>query len=140
MSKICRDQLSHDSISRRLKDQKFQPKEIFETVKHYVNMEEPRVLIVDDTGLSKMHRKKIKLVNDQYFGNVHDVIADIGWTNLLWYGIHSATRMSVADRMYDKDSNAHCLERLKPTHNRGFNLQLVVIDAWYSSIKNLKPI
>ncbi len=62
-----------------------QLKEIFETVKHDDNREEPDVVIVDD-------------------------------------------------RMYDKDGdgktkNAHCVEVLKPIHNRGFNSQVVVPDA-----------
>ncbi len=89
ISEVCPDTLSYDSISRRLKDTKFQPKEIFETVKHYVNRDEVCVLIVDDTGLSKTHSKKIEIINDQYSGHVHEVVAGIGWVNLLWYGIHS---------------------------------------------------
>ncbi len=83
MSNVCPDKLSYDTIRRRLKDKKFQPKEIFETVKQFIDMEEPGVLIVDDTGLSKTHSKKIELVNDQYSRYVHDVIAGIGLVNLL---------------------------------------------------------
>ncbi len=40
--------------------------------------------------------------------------------------------------MYDKDSDAHCLAMLKPTQNRGSNLQVLVMDAWYFGLKNLK--
>ncbi len=72
---------------------------------------------------------------------VHDVITGIGLVNLLWYGRHSEQYVPVDDRMYNKDSdgktkNAHCLEMLKSTHNRGFNPQVVVMDAWYSGLKN----
>ncbi|MFK8039721.1 MAG: hypothetical protein AB8B67_00005, partial [Rickettsiaceae bacterium] len=86
MSEVCLGQLSHDSISRWLKDKKFQPKELFESVKQYVAVDKPCVLIVDDTILSKTHSKKIELVNYQYSGNVHDIISGIGLVNLLWYG------------------------------------------------------
>ena len=41
---------------------------------------------------------------------------------------------------YGKTKNTHCLEMLKLSKNRGFNTQVVVMDAWYSSLKNLKSI
>ena len=63
MSEVCPDSISHDSISRWLKDKKFQPKEIFETVQKYVDIDEPSVLIIDDTIIAKTHSKKIELVN-----------------------------------------------------------------------------
>ncbi len=137
IAKVYPDQLSHDSFSHRLKDKKFQPKEIFETVKHSVDRYEPGVLIADGTGLSKRHSKKIEIVNYQYSGNVHDVIAGIGWVNLLWDGIY----VPVYDKdSYGKTKNAHCLKMLQPSHSRGFNPQVVVMDAWYFGFKNLQSI
>ena len=58
MLEVSPSKLSHDSISRWLKDKKFQPKEIFETVKSFVNINEPCVLVIDDTILSKIHNNK----------------------------------------------------------------------------------
>lgn len=46
-------------------------------------------MIADDTVLTKTHSKKIELVNDQYSGNQHDVIAGIGLINL-WHGLEEA--------------------------------------------------
>lgn len=145
MSEVCPDQLSHDSISRWLRDKKFQPKKIFEAVKNYIDTQEPCVLIIDDTILSKIHSKKIELVNYQYSGNVHDVVAGIGLVNLLWYGLNSEQYVPIDYRIYDKDSdgktkNTHCLEMLNLSQNRGFNTAVVVMDSWYSSLKNLKSI
>ncbi len=65
MSEICPDKLSHNSISRRLKDKQFQPKEIFEIIKHSVDRDKPGVLIVDDTGLSKKHTLKTQVIVDK---------------------------------------------------------------------------
>ncbi len=145
MSEVCPNKLSHDSISRWLKDKKFQPKEVFETVTHYVDIDEPCVLIIDDTTLSKTHSKKIELVNYQYSGNVHDIVAGIGLVNLLWYGLNSEQYVPVDYRIYDRNSdgktkNTHCIEMLKLSQNRGFNPQVVVMDSWYSGLKNLKSI
>ncbi len=143
MSEVCPGQLSHDSISRWLKGKKFQPKEVFETVKQYVNIDEPCVLIIDDTILSKTHSKKIEPVNYQYSGNVHDTIAGIGLVNLLWYGLNTEQYVPVDYRIYDKNcdgktKNTHCLEMLKLSQSRGLQPQVVVMDSWYSSLKNLK--
>ena len=44
-------------------------------------------LICDDTILAKKHSQKIEWVGDQYSGAEHDVVAGIGWVNLVWSGI-----------------------------------------------------
>ncbi len=53
-------------------------------------------------------------------------------------GYNAEQYVLVDYRMYDKDGktkNAYCLEMLKRSQNRGFNPQVVVMDAWYSSLK-----
>jgi hypothetical protein len=145
LSEVSPTELSHDSISRWLKNKCFRPREIWEISKRYIDKKAPCLLIADDTVLTKMHSKKIELVNYQYSGNQHDVIAGIGLVNLLWYGLEEATSVPIDYRIYDKDTdgktkNSHFCDMLSLTKARGLTPEAVVIDAWYSSLKNLKAI
>ena len=80
LSAVSPIDLSHDSINRLLRDKHFRPRGLWGTAKKYVDPNEPSLLIIDDTILSKVHSNKIELVNYQYSGNAHDVIAGIGWS------------------------------------------------------------
>lgn len=145
LSEVSPIQLSHDSISRWLNNKHFRPRELWETSKNEVDPNEPSLLIIDDTILSKVHSNKIELVNYQYSGNVHDVIAGIGLVNLLWYGLEQERSVPIDYRIYDKDSdgktkNTHLCDMLSLAKSRGLNPTAVVMDAWYASLKNLKAI
>ena len=145
LSEVSPDELSHDGISRWLKSQHFSPKEIWSTAESMINPAEECLLIADDSVLSKVHSKKIDLVNYQYSGNAHDVIAGIGLINLLWHGCDSHESIPVDYRIYDKDTdgktkNSHFCDMLSLAKSRGINPLAVVMDAWYSSLKNLKAI
>ena len=103
------------------------------------------MLVADDTVLSKTHSQKIELVNYQYSGNAHDVIAGIGLVNLVWHGLKQEQTVPVDYRIYDKDTdgktkNTHFQEMLVLAKSRGLNPDVVVMDAWYSGLKNLKCI
>nr|WP_244946959.1 hypothetical protein [Legionella israelensis] len=103
------------------------------------------MLIADDTVLSKQHSSKIELVNYQYSGNAHDVIAGIGLVNMLWYELESEQVVPIDYRIYDKDTdgktkNTHFCEMLSIAKQRGIVPEAVVMDAWYSSLKNLSDI
>jgi hypothetical protein len=92
--------------------------------------------------LAKPRSKKIDLVNYQYSGNAHDVIAGIGLINLLWHGLDSEESIPVDYRIYDKDTdgktkNTHFCDRLKLAKARGLKPEAVVMDAWYSRLDNL---
>jgi hypothetical protein len=87
LSEVSQVMISHDSVSRWLKDQCFRPREIWQIANKHIARSEPSLLIVDDTVLAKPRSKKIELVNYQYSGNAHDVIASIGLINLLWHGL-----------------------------------------------------
>ena len=89
--------------------------------------------------------EKIELVNYQYSGNAHDVIAGIGLINMLWNGLDSAESIPIDYRIYDKDTdgktkNTHFCDMLKLAKSRGITPSAVVMDAWYSSLDNLKAI
>ncbi len=83
LSEVSPNNLSHDSITRWLNNKNFRPKKLWQIVKKDVlTKREASILVVDDTVLSKLFSKKIKLVNYQYSGTKHDVIAGIGLVNL----------------------------------------------------------
>jgi len=110
-----------------------------------IDKNEDCLLIADDSVLSKTHSKKIDLVNYQYSGNAHSVIAGIGLINLIWYGCDQQEFVPVDYRIYDKDTdgktkNAHFCDMLSLAKKRGITPSAVVMDAWYSSLKNLKAI
>ncbi len=145
LSEVSPIELSHDSISRWLNSKHFKPSEVWSITEELVDKKAPNLLIADDTLLSKKHSKKIDLVNYQYSGNAHDVIAGIGLINLLWHGLKSKQTVPVDYRIYDKGSdgktkNKHFCDMLSLAKSRGLQPDAVVFDAWYSSLKNLKAI
>lgn len=145
LSEVSPSELSHDGISRWLKEKNFSPKNVWSTSKNLIGENEEGLLIADDSILSKTHSKKIELVNYQYSGNEHDVIAGIGLINLLWYGCEKKQSVPVDYRIYDKDTdgktkNSHFCDMLSLAKKRGLKPSAVVMDAWYSSLKNLKAI
>ena len=145
LSEVSPLDLSHDGISRWLKEKHFSPKDIWVKSEPLIDFEEECLLIGDDSVLSKTFSKKIELVNYQYSGNEHDVVAGIGLVNLMWYGCKQEQSVLVDYRIYDKDTdgktkNADFWEMLSLAKKRGINPSAVVMDAWYSSLKNLKAI
>ncbi len=145
LSEVSPINLSHDSVSRWLSSQKFRPREVFEIANDFIDKEEPCLLIADDSVLSKQRSKNIDLVQYQYSGNEHDVIAGIGLVNLLWHGLATNESVPVDFRVYNKESdgktkNTHFCEMLKLAKTRGITPDAVVMDSWYSSLNNLKCI
>ncbi len=85
------------------------------------------------------------MVHYQYSGNEHEVIAGIGLVNLLWHDLTKVESIPINYRIYDKDSdgktkNTHFSEMLTLAKKRGIMPEAVVMDAWYSSLDNLKSI
>lgn len=145
LSEVSPVLLSHDSVSRWLNDQCFRPRDLWRIADNHVDRSEPCLLIGDDIVLAKSRSKKIELVNYQYSGNAHDVIAGIGLINLLWHGLNSEESVPIDYRIYDKDTdgktkNTHFCDMLKLAKDRGITPEAVVMDAWYSSLDNLKSI
>ena len=78
LSEVSPVELSHDSISRWLQSTAHRPSAIWSQASKHISLQEPCLLICDDTVLSKKHSNKIELVRYQYSGAEHDVIAGIG--------------------------------------------------------------
>jgi hypothetical protein len=145
LSEVSPVPLSHDSANRWLNSCSFSPSGVWKLSKPLINIKEPHLLVGDDTVLDKHRSEEIDLVHYQYSGNAHDVIAGIGLVNLVWHGLESEDFIPVDYRVYDKDTdgktkNDHFRDMLKLAQARGLNPDAVVMDAWYSSMDNLKAI
>ena len=145
LSEVSPFHLSHDSVNRWLASNSFRPSGIWELTKPLINIKKPCILIGDDTVLDKNRSKKIDLVNYQYSGNNHSVIAGISVVNLVWHEVESDEFLPIDYRIYDKDTdgktkNDHFRDMLKLAKERGLKPDTVVMDAWYSSLDNLKAI
>lgn len=99
LSEVSPVALSHDSISRWLHDRSFRPSQIYNITEKLIDKHQRSILVVDDSILSKIHSKKISLVNYQYSGNAHDVIAGIGLVNFVWHSLESNQTVPVDYRM-----------------------------------------
>lgn len=145
LSEVSPIKLSHDSISRWLKDQRFRPREIWEIAKGYIDPTKEGLLIIDDTILEKHYSKKIELTHYQYSGNVHGVTLGIGLVNLIWRDYQGDEFIPIDYRIYDKPTddktkNEHVCDMLNLVKQRGVKPKVIVMDSWYSSLSNLKCI
>lgn len=145
LSQVSPINLSHDTVSRWLKSKTFRPADLWSLTEPLIDKKRPCLLIADDTVLAKTRSQKIELVHYQYSGNEHDVIAGIGLVNMLWHDLETKESLPVDYRVYDKDTdgktkNTHFCEMLSSAKRRGLEPQAVVMDAWYSSLDNLKAV
>jgi len=145
LSEVSPVEMSHDSASRWLQSQNFRPHEVWKIARKNIDPHEPGLLVVDDTVLDKNRSKEIDLVHRQYSGNEHGIISGIGLVNLVYYGFKSNQLIPIDYRVNNKDDdgktkNDHCREMLKLAKKRLPAVTTVAMDAWYSSLGNLKAI
>lgn len=143
MAEVAPVELSHDAVSRWLKDAHCQPKDIWAAASKDV-VGKQGMLIADDTVLNKSRSDKIELVQWQYSGTEHDIVKGIGMVNFLWLG-EDGTVMPADFRVYHpvedgKTKNDHFRDMLVKAKQRGVTPDGVVADSWYSSLDNLKCI
>jgi hypothetical protein len=135
--------LSHDSISRWLRESKVQPKDLWEVAEREIEGKDG-VLVFDDVVIDKSRSKKMELVNGQYSGAEHGVVKGIGVLNALWQT--SKDEYTPIDyRIWNppedgKTKNNHFRDMLSSAKLRGLEPETVVADSWYGSLKNLKSI
>ncbi len=141
MSKVV-DDMAHDAISRWLYKSTFNETELWNHVKPAVNVKEG-YLVCDDTLLDKRYSRCNELARPQYSGDYKSIINGIGMVNLLW--TNTSQTIPVDYRIYQKErdrktKNDLFQEMLKKSKQRGFSPRYILMDAWYSSIANLKSI
>ncbi len=143
MAEVAPLELSHDAVSRWLKDAHYHPKDIWEAAKDDI-VGKQGILLGDDTVLDKSRSDTIELVQWQYSGAEHDIVKGIGMVNLLWLGADE-TVMPTDFRIYHppedgKTKNDHFRAMLVKAKQRGVIPEAVVADSWYSSLDNVKCI
>jgi putative transposase len=146
LSKVSPDQtMAHDSVSRWLAGSKLTPKMLWQESQEYI---EPKsgYIVLDDSVLDKPYARHIPLAKKQYSGKHHRVVRGIASVNLLWTDGGDDSKLIPFDyRIYDttrdgKTKNDHGREMLQQADRRGFKPRYVLMDAWYTSIGNLKAI
>src|SRR3989344_4502127 len=83
LSKTSDSPLSHDSVSKWLRDEDFTSKDLWPHVKDMVSKEEG-YLVADDSVLDKRFSRNNELVGRHWSGNEHRLICGIDLVNLLW--------------------------------------------------------
>ena len=132
---------AHDSISRWLLEQTFEPSDLWQHVQTQVNLQSS--LIVDDSTLDKQWSPTNELVDFHWSGNKHKTIRGISLVNLL--ATYNDDCIPVDYRIYEgkkdeKNKNEHFVDMLKTAKERGFKPDFVMADCWYSSLGNMKTI
>lgn len=132
---------AHDSISRWLLEQTFEPSDLWTYVQSKVNRGSS--LIVDDSTLDKRWSPENELVDYHWSGNEHRTIRGISLVNLL--ATHDTDCIPVDYRVYGGtkggvDKNEHFRAMLDVAKKRGFEPPYVMADSWYASLENMKTV
>lgn len=142
LSKICPNDMAHDSVARWLCSSNYTPSDLWKHVKPLVKRK-TGYLIGDDSLLDKKYSRKNELAKKQYSGNEHKLLNGICLVNLLW--TDTCEYVPVDYRIYqkendDKTKNDHFQDMLIRAKKRDFKPKYVLMDSWYSGIDNLKLI
>ncbi len=134
--------LSHDSINRFLEREDFEPRDLFNQVKGYLQLR-GGTLSVDDTVLDKPYSnpEKNEWIGFHYSGKHHEVVKGICIV-VLFYTDPKGVKMPVNWRIYHsalgKTKNGLFLEMLQEVLDWGLKPALVTGDSWYASLDNFK--
>jgi putative transposase len=142
LAKVSPDPMAHDSVSRWLSQEKLTPKVLW-TESQYLIKKEGGSLVIDDSVLDKPYSREIPLVKKQYSGKHHRPVKGIDIVNVLW--TDGEKMIPIDYRVYDptrdgKTKNDHAREMLGMAKKRELKPQYVLMDAWFTSIGNLKAI
>lgn len=134
--------IHHDSVTRWLRTTRLTPHMLWEQTQVCIQ-KQTGILVVDDSVLSKQYSQKIGLTKWQYSGNEHKVVKGIDLVTLLW--TNSDEHIPIDYRIYapltdGKTKNQHFQEMIRLADHRGIQPEVIVFDAWYSSVANLKTL
>jgi hypothetical protein len=141
LAEILED-VSHDSVNRFLLRERYEPKDLFDTVVGTINLE-GGILSVDDTVIEKLYSnpKYAELIGYFWSGKYHKTIIGINLVTL-YYSDIQGNSVPINYRIYDKQEgktkNDYFQEMVKEVINWGLKPQIVTGDSWYSGVKNLK--
>lgn len=134
--------VSHDSVNRFLLRERYEPKDLFDTVKEIINIV-GGVLSVDDTVVEKLysHPKNAELIGYFWSGKYHKSIKGINLITLYYsdvYGNSVPINYRIYDKKEGKTKNDYFQEMLVEVIDWGVKPRIVTGDSWYSGVENLK--
>jgi hypothetical protein len=136
---------AHDAFTRLLTREPPDTAALWQEARHFIRREEG-LLVLDDTTLDKPYAKKMDLVTRHWSGKHQAVVWGINLQTLVWTGLGEGNLPCVIPcdvRLYQAGGptkNEQFREMLAMAAARGFSPSLVLFDAWYSGLDNLKAI
>jgi hypothetical protein len=140
------ENVSHDTVTDFLQNQKFTPRDLWELVKDRIDDSEEAFLLVDDSVQNKQYSQAIETVKLQYSGNEHGLVKGIGLVNLVHTNGSLGDFYPINYRIYNPDSdgkskNDHFQEMFKQAvEKQAIKARNIAFDSWYASVENLKMI
>lgn len=143
LSKTSELPLSHDTVSKWLREENFNEEDIWIHVKDMIKRKEG-YLIADDSVLDKRFSRNNELVGRHWSGNEHRIICGIDLVNLVWTQgeecIPCDYRVYESEKEGKKTKNEHFRDMLDTAKKRGFKPLYVLADCWYGSVENMKHV
>ena len=145
LSEVSPTEISHDSVSRWLKEKNFSSKRQWKKVKRLISG--PGLLVFDDTVVNKNTSKKIESTSIQYSGTTHSKVNGINKVTASWYCLKTKFLIPIDHRICDytqkakkgwKNRNVLFREMVGVALDRGLKPVAVVTDSWYAGMNNLK--
>lgn len=142
------ENVSHDSVNRFLLRERYEPKDLFDTVKNIINLK-GGILSVDDTVIEKHYSnpESAELIGYFWSGKYHKSIKGLNLITL-YYSDSQENSVPVNYRIYDKKEGKtnkgfsrmydYFQEMLLEVITWGLKPRIVTGDSWYSSVANLK--
>ena len=134
--------LSHDSVNRFLERERYEPKDLFEENKFYINLI-GGTLSGDDTVIEKLYSNldKAELIGYYWLGKHKKSIKGINLITLYYTDINGVS-VPVNYRIYNKSErktkNNYLREMIDEVITWGIEATNITTDSWYSSKQNLK--
>lgn len=129
--------LTHDNVQYFLKRSRFAPRQVWQQVRHQIQLSAQGYILFDDTVLNKEYSQKIQLVRRQYSGNAHGIIKGIGIVNCVYFNPTTNQFWLIDYRIFHPDQDGkskldHVLEMLTQLAPRQISYQTVLMDSWYA--------
>lgn len=132
---------SHDTLRRRLKNERVTGRMLWETVSKDIEVDEDAIVIVDDSVLDKNYSYEIETVQYQYSGTAHKVLKGIGIVNLVYVNPKSGKFWIIDFRIYNKEADGktkvdHVEDMLNNlVHHKKVPFRTVLMDTWYATVR-----
>ena len=135
-------EVSHYSVNRFLERERYDPKDLFEENKSYINLK-GGTLSGDDTVIEKLYSNldKAELIGYYWSGKHQKPIKGINLISLYYTDINGVS-VPVNYRIYNrsevKTKNDYLREMIDEVISWGIKADNITTDSWYASKQNLK--